>query len=73
MDEPIHELLDMCTIIVDKEYPQVTGELFALLVAHELFRQLALRTHTGPQGPFTTICHARDTVNGFIVYMVTKQ
>lgn len=58
-----HPMLEQATLTIDKQYPHATGDLFALLVAHELFNQLRAETCSGPMSTFRTILHAQDAVN----------
>ena len=60
---PEHPLIEATTQIVAKNYPTVTGDLFALLVAHELFNQLKLQSLSAPDSTFKTLCHAQTAVD----------
>lgn len=61
MDE--HPLVEKATITIHTQYPQAEGELFALLVAHQIFEELRKLTYTGPASAFVTVLHAQHTVN----------
>ena len=64
-----HPMVEQATLTIDKQYPHATGDLFALLVAHELFNQLRTQTCNGPQSTFTLILHAQKRVDRLIAEM----
>ena len=61
-----HPLLEKATEVVAQNYPEVTGDMFALLVANELFNQLRALTCSGPLKPFSMLLHAQKVISDMI-------
>jgi hypothetical protein len=61
MTEP--NVVDIAVANINRQYPDVSPETWALMVAHEILWQFRMAVHTGPTFASMMLVHAQEHLN----------